>query len=55
VLLEELGSASRRLPVGATTTFLGRLGRAAAALEVNASPELVVDVLVLAWPRAHAA
>jgi hypothetical protein len=57
-LLEELRSAAAAIVPGAAVAFLERLGRATAALEVNASPELVVDVLALAWPRhtspAHA-
>jgi hypothetical protein len=32
--------------------FLARLARSAELLDSNANPELVVDVLVLAWPRA---
>jgi hypothetical protein len=34
--------------------FLGRLERAGALLDGNASPELVVDVLALAWAPAPA-
>jgi len=39
----------------ACTAFLGRLVRAAELLEANANPELLVDTLVLAWPRSRAA
>ena len=54
-LLEDLGSVGSRLAPGAISAFLERLVRAGQALEVNASPELVVDVLALAWPRARPA
>jgi DNA polymerase-3 subunit delta' len=53
-LLDELTAASARLAPGVATAFLGRLAHASAALEVNASPELVLDVLLLAWPGARA-
>ena len=54
-LLDDLGAVGSRLAPRAMWTFLERLVRAGQALEVNASPELVVDVLALAWPRARPA
>jgi DNA polymerase-3 subunit delta' len=54
-LIDDLERVAGRLPAGAATAFLERLSRASDALEVNASPELLLDVLVLAWPRATAA
>ncbi len=53
-LLEDLEAVSARLPPGSVVAFLGRLVRAAELLEGNANPELLVDVLVLAWPHASA-
>jgi DNA polymerase-3 subunit delta' len=50
-LVEDLEAAAARIPAGAVPAFLVRLARAAQLLEANANPELVVDVLVLAWPR----
>jgi hypothetical protein len=49
-LLEEIGAAAGRLTYGATGAFLGRLDEAGRAIEGNASPELAIDVLALAWP-----
>jgi DNA polymerase-3 subunit delta' len=51
-LVDDLEVAATRIPAGAVPAFLARLARAAQLLEANANPELVVDVLVLAWPRA---
>jgi DNA polymerase III subunit delta' len=50
-LLEELGDAARDLPPGAAATALARLVRAGELVEVNATPELVLDVLLVRWPR----
>ncbi|HEY0443453.1 MAG TPA: DNA polymerase III subunit [Candidatus Limnocylindrales bacterium] len=50
-LLDDLSAASANLEPGAAATFLDRLTRAGELLEANVSPELVVDGLVLAWPR----
>lgn len=50
-LLEESVALAVRLPAGAMTTFLQRLDAAELLVEANASPELVVDTLLLAWPR----
>jgi DNA polymerase-3 subunit delta' len=51
-LVDDLEAAAARIPVGAAPAFLARLARAAQLLEANANPELIVDVLILAWPRA---
>jgi DNA polymerase-3 subunit delta' len=51
-LLEELDAVAARLGPGAIGVFLTRLARAAERLEANVAPELVLDSLVLAWPRA---
>ena len=51
-LLDDLDALAPRLPPGAAAAFLVRLQELAGRLEANANPELVVDVLALAWPRA---
>jgi DNA polymerase-3 subunit delta' len=51
-LLDDLDATASRIPPGSAVAFLGRLARAVELLEANANPELLVDVLVLAWPRA---
>ena len=51
-LVDDLEAAAARIPAGAAPAFLVRLARAAQLLEANANPELIIDVLVLAWPRA---
>ena len=51
-LLDDLDALATRLPPGAAAAFLSRLAELAERLEANANPELVVDVLALAWPRA---
>ena len=50
-LLEDLEAVASRMAPGAPAAFVGRLARASQLLEANANPELLVDVLVLAWPR----
>jgi len=56
VLLEEIEAAARDLPAGASTEMLARLVRADELIAGNVSPELVLDVLLLRWPRRrHAA
>ncbi len=52
-LLEELEAAASGLPPGAVAAFLARLDRVAESVAGNVSPELAVDVLVLAWPSAR--
>ena len=54
-LLDDLAVAARGLPGGASAAFLERLTRAGELLESNVSPELIVDGLILAWPRRRAA
>ena len=54
-LLEEMRSAANRLPDGAIGSFIARLARVGEAIEGNASPELAMDVLALAWPRIEPA
>jgi DNA polymerase-3 subunit delta' len=51
-LLEELGAVAPRLAVGDLVAFLDRLDGLGAAIEAYANPELALDHLVLAWPRA---
>jgi DNA polymerase-3 subunit delta' len=50
-LLEELTGAAGDLPPGSAAEALARLVRAGELLEVNATPELVLDVLLVRWPR----
>ncbi len=54
-LLEEVEGAARRLRPGAAGEALARLVRAGELLEVNATPELVLDVLLLRWPHTETA
>jgi len=54
-LLEELQAAATGVPDGAFAASLARLVRASELLDANVSPELLLDVLVLRWPRAAAA
>jgi hypothetical protein len=54
-LLDDLGAAAAGVAPEACTAFLGRLVRGAELLEANANPELLVDTLVLAWPRSRPA
>ena len=55
VLLEELTSVAAMVESGAVTRFLDRAERAAELLAFNVSPELLLDSLILAWPRGRAA
>jgi len=55
VLLEELTATSAAIPPGAAAAFLARSAQAAELLASNVSPELLLDVLVLAWPHRRAA
>jgi DNA polymerase III delta' subunit len=50
-LLDELTAAAAGLDQAALTRFIGRLTEIGAGLDENANPELVLDVLALAWPR----
>jgi DNA polymerase-3 subunit delta' len=49
-LLEELRAAAARVPAASVGDFLRRMDRAGQLLDVNANPELLADVLALAWP-----
>jgi hypothetical protein len=51
VLLEELTAISAAIAPGSAATFLARTARSAELLAGNVSPELLLDSLVLAWPR----
>jgi DNA polymerase III delta' subunit len=50
-LLDDLARASVGLDSATLARFLERLGRAGELVAANVAPELVVDGLVLAWPR----
>lgn len=50
-LLDDLAAAALGLSRGSASAFLERLSRAGEMLEGNVSPELVVDGLVIGWPR----
>jgi DNA polymerase-3 subunit delta' len=52
-LLDDLAAVAPRVASASVVAFLGRLVRAAELLEANANPELLVDVLVVAWPSAQ--
>jgi DNA polymerase III subunit delta' len=54
-LLDELTAVAPLLPEAGLRAFLGRLARAGELIEANVAPELVLDNLVLAWPRRAAA
>ena len=53
-LLDETVAAAATVDPAELTAFLDRLGRAGVLLASNVSPELVLDDLALAWPRAAA-
>ncbi|HET7678028.1 MAG TPA: hypothetical protein VFK38_09265 [Candidatus Limnocylindrales bacterium] len=54
-LLDELAVTAEGLSLQALVTFLQRLDALEAALESYANPELLVDSLLLAWPRPRQA
>jgi DNA polymerase III delta' subunit len=55
-LIDDLRSAAERLPSPAAAAFLERLSRAGELVAGNVAPELVADVLALAWrPATRAA
>ena len=54
-MLEEFEAAAAGLDVAAVIAFLERMDRLGAAIEEYANPELVLDALVLAWPRTAVA
>jgi hypothetical protein len=51
-LLDDLVPVAESVPREALTAFLARLAETGGRLEANVSPELALDVLVLAWPRS---
>ena len=51
-LLEELVTTAADLPPGSAADFTALLAEIERAAEQNANPELALDVLLLAWPRA---
>lgn len=51
-LLEELEAAARKLPAGAAPAFLARIAEADSLLKGNISPELLLDTLLVHWPRS---
>jgi DNA polymerase III delta' subunit len=54
-LMEEIEAAARALPDGAAAVALARLVRATELVDSNVSPELVLDVVILRWPRIRTA
>jgi DNA polymerase-3 subunit delta' len=50
-MLEELEAVAGALPPAVFAGFLERLARAGERLESNVAPELLLDSLLLAWPR----
>lgn len=54
-LLDELAAAAGRLARLDLVRFVDRTLEAEAAIEANATPELVLDILALTWPRAAVA
>ena len=55
VLLEELEAAARDLPPGAAAAFLARIAEADGLVMGNVTPELLLDVLLVHWPRRRRA
>ena len=55
VLLEELEAAARDLPPGAAAAFLARIAVADGLVMGNVTPELLLDVLLVHWPRRRRA
>jgi hypothetical protein len=53
--LEDIEAVARRLRPGAAVQALARLVRAGELLDVNASPELLLDVLLVRWPHPASA
>jgi DNA polymerase III delta' subunit len=49
-LLEDVEAVAGKLPPGAAHAMLARLVRASELLDVNVTPELVLDVLLVRWP-----
>ena len=55
VLLDELAGIAAGVDPADAVAFLGRSARSAEWLATNVSPELILDALVLGWPRRAAA
>jgi DNA polymerase-3 subunit delta' len=55
VLLEELEAAARDLPPAAASSFLVRIAEADGLVKGNVNPELLLDVLLVHWPRRRRA
>jgi DNA polymerase-3 subunit delta' len=55
VLLDELAAIAAAIDPADAQAFLVRAARSAEWLATNVSPELILDTLVLAWPRRVAA
>jgi DNA polymerase-3 subunit delta' len=55
VLLEESAAVAATIAPGSAVAFLDRMAAAAELLEANVSPELVLDSVVLGWPRRERA
>jgi len=55
VLLEESAAVAATIAPGSAVAFLDRIAAAAELLEANVSPELVLDSVVLGWPRRERA
>ena len=55
VLLEESAAVAGTVAPGSAVAFLDRIAAAAELLEANVSPELVLDSVVLGWPRRERA
>jgi hypothetical protein len=53
-LLDETVALADRIDAAELRSFLDRLGRAGVLIASNVSPELILDDLVLAWPRPRA-
>lgn len=54
-LLEEIEASARDLPANGAAAALARLIRADELIAGNVSPELVLDVLLVRWPRRRGA
>jgi DNA polymerase III subunit delta' len=53
-LLDDLKAAAAKVEPAKATAFVGRLDQALSALDMYANPDLLLDTLLLAWPRAQA-
>jgi hypothetical protein len=53
--LDDLASIAGAIDPAEAEAFLARASRSAEWLATNVSPELVLDTLVLAWPRRSVA